>query len=308
MSVPVLLGIDWGTSSFRAFMIDAHGAVQERLSSEDGILTVPPGGFEATFTRLLAPWLAAHPTLPILASGMVGSRQGWREIGYLTCPVSPQALARALVALPTASGRLVHLVPGLATRDADGLPDVLRGEEVQILGALEEHPEAEILCLPGTHTKWVKIRDGVVVSFATFMTGELFALLKAHSILGRMSVEAAEEEAAFLHGAEIGLSRAAELGGTLRRLFFARTLALVGELAPSSVASFLSGLLIGCEVREASGWMDRHATVVLVGEPALCRRWGCVLARAGWAFAGTSSEVTARGQLELARLAGLVAA
>ncbi|MCS6779511.1 MAG: 2-dehydro-3-deoxygalactonokinase [Geminicoccaceae bacterium] len=306
MSRPVLIGIDWGTSSFRAFLIDEAGLVLDRIASADGILAVPAGGFEATFVRLLGPWLEAHPDLPILASGMVGSRQGWREVPYAPCPVSPAALAAALVPLETACGRRVHLVPGLLCRDGDGLPDVLRGEEVQILGALEQAPASGCLCLPGTHGKWVRVRAGVVLGFATFMTGELFAVLKNHSILGRMAQGEAEDAAAFERGAAIGLVGEPGRGGTLRRLFFARTLALSGELAPGAVASFLSGLLIGCEVREALSLAEPEGPVLLVGEPGLCRLWARVLERAGAPHAIAPAELAALGQLRLAKQAGLV--
>lgn len=306
MSPPVLIGIDWGTSSFRAFLIDGAGAVLERIASADGISAVPPGGFEATFARLLGPWLAAYPDLPILASGMVGSRQGWREVPYAPCPVSPAILAAALVPLETTAGRRVHLVPGLLCRDGDGLPDVLRGEEVQILGALERDPTTRYLCLPGTHSKWVRLRAGLVEGFATFMTGELFAVAKTHSILGRMVQGEVEDAAAFDRGARLGLLAESGRGGTLRRLFFARTLALAGELAPGAVASFLSGLLIGCEVREARARAEPDAPVLLVGEPGLCRRWARVLELAEMPHAIAPGELAARGQLALARLAGLV--
>ncbi|MCS7266639.1 MAG: 2-dehydro-3-deoxygalactonokinase [Geminicoccaceae bacterium] len=306
MSDPVLIGIDWGSSSFRAFLVDARGAVLARIATRDGVLAVPPGGFDATLVRLLGAWFEAHPRLPVLASGMVGSRQGWHEVAYFLCPVSPRALAGALLPVLSSSGRIVNLVPGLCARDRRGLPDVLRGEEVQVIGALDEFPNARLLCLPGTHSKWVRIRAGIIESFTTFMTGELFAVLKDHSILGRLAVEAAEDEAAFSRGAEIGLAAEPERGGTLRRLFFARSLALADELAPEAVASFLSGLLVGCEIREATGIVGAEDEVVLVGEPELCRRWERVLVLAGRSCAIASSEAAARGQLRLARLAGLL--
>lgn len=305
MSEPVLVGVDWGTSSFRACLIDRSGAVLDRLSAPAGILQVPPGGFEARLHELLGTWLADHPRLPLILSGMVTSRQGWCELPYLPCPVGPERLARALATLRLADGRTVHLVPGLSARRPDGLPDVLRGEETQILGAIAEIPEARTIVLPGTHSKWVTIEAGEVRGFSTFMTGELFAVLMAHSILGRLARGEAEEEG-FARGVRVGLRPEAGSGGTLARLFSARALVLAGELREEAVASYLSGLLIGSELREAAALGGPHGPVVLVGEPALVARYARALELAGRAHLPASSDAAARGQYRLARLAGLV--
>lgn len=306
MSTPALLGVDWGTSSFRACLIDRSGAVLDRLAAPVGILQVPPGGFEARFRELLGAWLAEHPRLPLILSGMVTSRQGWCELPYLPCPASPERLAGALAALRLTDGRTVHLVPGLAARRPDGLPDMLRGEETQILGALAEIPEARTIVLPGTHSKWVTIEAGEVRGFATFMTGELFAVLKAHSILGRLARGEVEDEEGFARGVRVGLSPEAASGGTLARLFSARALVLAGELREEAVASYLSGLLIGSELREAAVLGGSEGPIVLVGEPALLARYGRALELAGRTHLAASVDAAARGQYRLARLAGLL--
>lgn len=306
MSGPALIGVDWGTSSFRAFLVDREGRVLDRRTAAAGILQVPPGGFEPRLRELIGDWLAAHPRLPLLLSGMVTSRQGWLELPYLPCPASPERLAGALAALRLADGRTVRLVPGLSTRRPDGLPDVLRGEEVQILGALAEAPSARTLLLPGTHSKWVQVEGGRVQSFATFMTGELFALLGSHSILGRLMRGEAEDEAGFARGVAVGLAGEAGRGGSLARLFSARTLVLAGELPETAVASYLSGLLIGCELREAAAMGGAEAPVLLVGEPALTARYARALELAGRPHAVASPDAAARGQHRLAELAGLL--
>ncbi len=306
MSAPALLGVDWGTSSFRACLVDRSGVVLDRVSAPSGILKVPPDGFEARLRELLGAWLADRPELPLILSGMVTSRQGWREVPYLPCPASPERLAGALASLRLADGRTVRLVPGLSARRPDGLPDVLRGEETQILGALAEIPEARTIVLPGTHSKWVTIEAGEVRGFATFMTGELFAVLKAHSILGRLARGEAEDEEGFARGVRVGLSPEAGSGGTLARLFSARALVLAGELREEAVTSYLSGLLIGSELREAAALGGSEEPVVLVGEPALVARYARALELAGRAHLRASEDAAARGQYRLARLAGLV--
>ena len=145
MSPPALIGVDWGTSSFRAALMDPEGRVLERMTAATGILEVSGGDFEIRLRELLGPWLDAHPGLPIVLSGMVTSRQGWLEVPYLPCPVTPERLADALAALDLQDGQRLRFVPGLSTRRPDGLPDVMRGEETQILGALAEMPEARTL-------------------------------------------------------------------------------------------------------------------------------------------------------------------
>lgn len=305
MSCPALIGVDWGTSSFRAWSIDHGGAVLDRVAAPAGILAVPAGGFEAALVRLIGHWLSAHPRLPLLLSGMVTSRQGWLELPYLPCPVSPERLAGALGALELADGRTVRLVPGLSTRRPDGLPDVLRGEETQILGALALAPSARTLLLPGTHSKWVVVEGGVVRGFWTFMTGELYAVLKDHSILGRLAEGSTLDEAGFARGVAVGLATEAG-GGSLARLFSARALVLAGELAGGAVASYLSGLLIGCELREAAALVAPEAAILLIGEPALTARYARALELAGRAHAIAAPDAAARGLHRLAALAGLL--
>lgn len=306
MSAPALIGVDWGTSSFRAYLIDPAGEVLARRTAAVGILRIPPGGFEARLRGEIGDWLEQYPELPVVLSGMVTSRQGWLELPYERCPVGPEALAAALGTLRLEDGRTLHFVPGLAVRRPDGLPDVMRGEETQILGALAEAPAARTLLLPGTHSKWVTVESGIVQGFTTFMTGELFAVLKAHSILGRLVRGEVEDEESFARGVRVGLAEDRGTGGSLARLFSARTLVLAGELEETGVASYLSGLLIGCEVREALSFAGDDTAALLVGESMLAARYARALEFAGRRYATAAPDAAARGHHRLAQLAGLL--
>jgi 2-dehydro-3-deoxygalactonokinase len=304
---PALVGIDWGTTSFRAYLMDALGSVLDRVNAPLGILQIENGAFEAALERLLAGWLADQPDLPIILSGMIGSRQGWVEVPYLPCPAGIGELSSALHGHTSERGRRMRFVPGLVVTGS--LPDVLRGEETQIVGALADPPSAAIFLLPGTHSKWARVEGGRVVWFATFMTGEVYSVLRQHSILGRLMTGEAFDEAAFARGARAGLDESTASGGLLRRLFSARSLGLVSDLQGSAVASYLSGLLIGSEVREAIDCVDgaaRSSGVVLVGGSDLVGRYTVALRLAGVAAQSSTPDAAARGQHLLAETAGLL--
>jgi 2-dehydro-3-deoxygalactonokinase len=270
---PRLVALDWGTSALRAWLLGDAGAVLAEKSAPLGILKIPNGDFAAVFREVCGDWLA--PSRPAIASGMIGSRQGWVEAPYAPCPAGFEALARGL-AWTEAGGTRLAIVPGVTCVDANGVPDVMRGEETQVFGALDA---VEGVCvLPGTHSKWVTVAGGRIGSFATYMTGELFAVLREHSILGRlMSVDAAHAPAAFRRGWEAGLAGDDAL---LHRLFGTRTLGLFGRLAPEAAPSYLSGLLIGNEVRAATRGLA-GSTVTVIGDPVLCERYREVLAAGG---------------------------
>src|SRR5215475_12064003 len=149
-----LIAVDWGTTSLRAYRVDAAGAIVDRLEAPAGIMQVPKGDFGGTFDRLVGPWLG-QGRLPVVASGMIGSRQGWREAPYAECPAGAADLAGKLVSVTSPAGHEVRLVPGVMRTDADGVPDVMRGEETQIVGCLADgDPPRRIFVLPGTHSKW----------------------------------------------------------------------------------------------------------------------------------------------------------
>jgi 2-dehydro-3-deoxygalactonokinase len=255
-----MIVIDWGTSSFRAYWLAEDGAVRERREAPLGILQLKGPHFAGAFESQVGHW-AAQDDGPILMSGMIGSRQGWAEAPYAECPAGPDDVAGRLLPVEW-QGRRLWIVPGLVDRTR-GVPDVMRGEETQLFGVLDTlGPGGHTVCLPGTHSKWVRVENGRVTGFRTHMTGEVFAVLKQHSILGRLMNASADDEAAF----DGGLARSAEPGGLLHHLFGVRTLGLFEELPPASLASYLSGILIGHELAAETG---SAGMVHILGAPQL---------------------------------------
>ena len=305
-----LIALDWGTSSLRAYLLGEGGAVIGSRQQPWGILHLPEGGFVAALQGVAGDWLAAQPGLPLIASGMVGSAQGWREAPYAPCPADGRSLAAQLLAFDPGPGLRLHIVPGV--RLAGERPDVMRGEETQVVGLLAREPELAAGCalvMPGTHSKWVQVRGGEIVGFSTYMTGELFALLAQHSILGRPAREAgaAVSDAAFARGVAAVRAHAA---GATPLLFSARTLVLGGQLAAADSLEYLSGLLVGEEIRCAlqAGPPADALPRLLVGDAALCRRYQRALA-----LFGLSSELAADGAApaglwQIAKTAGLLGA
>ena len=278
-----MIAIDWGTTSFRAYRLGPDGQVLESRSAPKGILAVPPGGFAAVLETELGDWIKEAP---IVMSGMVGSRQGWVEVPYVPCPAGFDEIASGLREVRTG----VWVVPGVSCRDR--VPDVMRGEEVQVLGAGVDG----LICLPGTHSKWVKVKNGRIERFSTHMTGEVYAVLRQHSILGRMMEEGETDARAFREGVE----RSGAAGGLLHHLFGVRTRALMGELDSAASASYLSGLLIGHELRAFPA-----SKLSLLGAPELVRMY----MRAGEALGVEMQALDpAAGTRALFRLAGMLRA
>lgn len=303
-----LIGIDWGTSRLRAYRIGEAAAVIERREALLGILAVTPGGFEDALRGVIGDWLDAAGDVPTLASGMVSSRQGWFETPYLPCPAGLDELAAALHPLTLRDGRRLHLVTGLASRTPDDAPDVMRGEETQILGALRDGAGRQLFVLPGTHSKWALVEAGRILRFATFLTGELYGALRDHTILGRTMAGDGFDAAAFAAGVRRGQAEDGPDGGLLHRLFGVRTLGLFGELPATAAAAYLSGLLIGAEIREGTAIWGRGHAVELVGNVELASRYERAMALLGRPSRLCPEDVTARGHWRIARRAGLVAA
>ena len=301
---PGLIGVDWGTSSCRAYLMDRAGRVLEAVNTDKGILQVEGGAFAETLMELIGSW--RRPGLPVILSGMIGSRQGWIEAPYVTIPASFDEIAAALVRHP--DDQDIYIAPGLAQDMSGQAPDVMRGEETQIVGAVGEASDRQLLVMPGTHSKWVLIENRKVIWFATFMTGELFAVLKDHSILGRLMAIGDDEQDkdAF----EQGLDAAKTLpGGLLQHLFSARTLGLFERLPEEGVASYLSGLLIGHELEEALGHLEGSSTlppITVIGASALAGRYVDALGHAELEAGNAGEDMAAYGQGQLARAANLL--
>jgi 2-dehydro-3-deoxygalactonokinase len=287
--------------------MDGAGRIDGERAAPLGIQQIHDGEFAAALDRLLGDW--SREAAPRLACGMIGSRQGWVEAPYMDCPAAFDALATRLARTPDGT---LEIVPGLVCRDAQGVPDVMRGEETQIVGTLADDSPPTLVILPGTHSKWAIVRAGRIDAFWTCMTGEVYAVLKSHSILGRMIApgEPPPVAGAFARGVRCTLAQAHGRGALLHHLFGARTLALFDEVAPADVADYLSGLLIGSEIAAGRDWaIDRGIAAVratLIGAPALCDRYSAALAEAGIAAVAGPRDAAAHGLWKIARRAGRI--
>jgi 2-dehydro-3-deoxygalactonokinase len=285
----MMIGVDWGTSRLRAYLLH-DGAVVQRRDSAAGIGTLGGQGFDAALAPLLAGW---PPDVPLLMCGMIGSRQGIIEAPYLRCPADPAALARALVPVAIA-GRAAHIVPGLSTDP----PDVLRGEETIILGT---GIGTGLACLPGSHSKWVRVAGGIVTGFRTYLTGELFAAVASHTIVGRLMEPADPPDWAAFFDQGVADARAPGAAVTAQ-LFGGRASVLLGRLPARGLRAYVSGLLIGHEI----GGDVPAGTVTLVAEGALRDRYARALDGFGIAHDTAAEEPAPAGLFRIARAAGLV--
>jgi 2-dehydro-3-deoxygalactonokinase len=308
-----LIALDWGTTSLRAYRFERSGRVAESRQLAAGILHVAGNGgagFAHAFDQACGDWIRAAPATAIIACGMIGSAQGWREAAYVDVPVSIDDLGRGLTEVETPSGAVLHIIPGLIARGP--LPEVMRGEETQVAGALEgvgalAQGRDVWIGLPGTHAKWVRVRDRQIVQFRTFMTGEVFTALCEHTILGRtMRRPATPDLQAFDRGVAVACSPEAR-AGILSTMFSTRTLGLVGALSAEAQADYLSGLLIGTEIAAVEDLGVRPAPVVLVGGDDLCQRYRRALVAFGHAPPAIAAGATERGLWRVACAAGLVA-
>jgi 2-dehydro-3-deoxygalactonokinase len=301
---PAFVSVDWGTSAFRGRLAAADGSPLDAVEAEMGAVGLTAGAHEAFLETQIGGWMRRCPDLPIVMSGMVGSRQGWVEAPYVPCPAGADEIAAAMTKIPaTQLGRIV-VVPGLSARDPRGAPDVMRGEETQILGALSVSGGADgLFVLPGTHSKWVRVEAGRIVDFSTFMTGEVFAALKDHTLLGRLmalpDTTDTTDTASAVDGFARGLAAVASLerpGDLLHAIFMTRTLGLFNELPTHALADYLSGLLIGAEIL-AGAQGAREACVV--GSAALTARYRAAGDALGIAFAPAPENCATLGQLAL---------
>ncbi len=285
---PDWIAVDWGTTRLRAWAMDGRSPVAE-AASEDGMGRLTRDGFAPALHGLLEA-LAPGTSVPVIACGMVGARQGWVEAPYRQVPCTPVGgpLTRA------GDGGSVHIVPGL--RQDRPAADVMRGEETQIAGFLGLNPGFDgTICLPGTHTKWAQISAGEVVSFQTAMTGELFGALRDHTVLSH-TLDDADDEAAFAEAVSDGMSRPEALA---QRLFALRARHLLEGTAAGSGAR-ASGLLIGAELAHARPyWLGMP--VAVVGERGLAARYAAALRAQGAAPMVTRADACTLAGLGAAR-------
>jgi len=263
-----LLGIDWGTSNRRAYVLDPQGGLVRQHQDDVGILQVHEG-FEQSLKALME--ALELESADVIMSGMVGSRSGWKEVPYLSTEHPLSRLGDALMPVETnIPGTRVRIVPGYRYIDPHGLPDVMRGEETQVLGALESGATGGWFLLPGTHSKWAHADSGRMSEFMTFMTGELYALMSQHGTLAKVISSQEPVQEAFAAGL-----RAARQGGFTHTAFCCRAMVVTDMMPGGHAASYLSGLLIGTElfeiVKKAGEAMS--APVQVIGSVALSARY-----------------------------------
>jgi 2-dehydro-3-deoxygalactonokinase len=291
------LACDWGTTNLRAWLVGGDGEVLAEREFELGVSKLGPGEAEARFANEVRPALNAQG-LPTILCGMIGSNLGWRQVDYLPCPASFEDLRGGLVTV--AEG--VRIAPGLRGDGIEGSPDVMRGEETQVFGWLLQDRARltgrHLLCHPGTHAKWILIEDGRIVRFITAMTGELFAVLRKHSVL--KSDHPADDEADF----DAGLKAAGDGGALAARLFTARSRVVAGGAAAETTPSYVSGLLIGSEVASVPELLCGEITgeVVLLGDATLCRWYERALQARGIASTSYDGEAAALAALTALQL------
>jgi 2-dehydro-3-deoxygalactonokinase len=286
----MMIGVDWGTSRLRAFLLDGDGAVRATRASDAGIVTLDGGGFDAALAPLLHDWPAG---LTLLLCGMIGSRQGVVEAPYVACPAGLPDLARALVPVRIA-GRDGMIVPGLSCAP----PDVLRGEETLIAGAgLSD----ALACLPGSHAKWVRVAEGAVQGFRTYLTGELFAAVAQHTIVGRLMQP--EDPLDWQDFFDQGVAAArGDRAAPTALLFGARAAVLLGRLPARGLRPYVSGVLIGAELAAEVP----RGRVVLIGGGELVARYARAFTTAGIAHEFGPPDAAPAGLFRIAAAAGLL--
>jgi 2-dehydro-3-deoxygalactonokinase len=257
----MMIAINWGSSKFRAYRLDTKGEVIAERFSACGATSVSPGGFLDALMAEVEDWTREGEE-KIVMCGMVGARQGWKEAPYVSLPAAIDQVVDGVIQLELDSLD-ARIVPGLIGTDEYGVPEVLRGEETEIFGCQREPSGYARLCLPGTHTKWVQMEGSRITAFTTFMTGDLFKAIRESTILRDFTQQECTNGDAFL----LGVERAKQVGALAHHVFGVRTLALTSRIRGSETSSYLSGLLIGHELKTAA---RKGESVHLIGDPALC--------------------------------------
>ena len=304
---PAMVGVDWGSSRLRAYLLNGEGEVLAALENDGEGVFAGRTDFERVFRQACGGWLSRTPGIPVLMAGMVGSRQGWMETEYVPCPVSLPNLGGRIARMPTAGGRSLYVVPGISNVGPSGLPDVIRGEETQLFGSISQQgSDGLIACFPGTHCKWAQVERGCIVRFSTFMTGELFSALSECASLAPFlnANEDSLDEAAFLEG--LALSRRG--GGLPHQAFSIRSRPLVERRPCVAGSSRLSGLLVGAELEAGLKLYPGVRKIAIVGTEELGARYRLAFAEHGVdarLIAGQQAFVS--GAWRLAAASGILA-
>ena len=291
-----MIAVDWGNTTLRAYRLGSDGAVRVRRRARIGALSCTDHA--ATLGAQLDDWDDSD----VVLCGAVGGRGGWREVPYVPCPANAAALTAGMLTVdtdaPALRGRTVRIVPGVVDLGA-AVADTMRGEETQIVGLLQSTLiEDEIVCLPGTHAKWVRVQGDVITSVRTAVTGEVHSLMRRHSVLSRL-MDPGEDGPMDVAAFDAGVARSREAGGLLHHLFGVRAQGLVGRLTRAQAPSYLSGSLLGHEVQSLAGDTRR---VHLVASAALADAYGRALAAFGIECERHPEELAAAGLHALARI------
>jgi 2-dehydro-3-deoxygalactonokinase len=303
-AAPIVISVDWGLSSLRCRLLGHDGTIIASRQSGNGVRAVEHRNFSGALLNEIGAWIEAHPSCPVLLSGMIGSRLGWVEAPYVACPAGLAEIGQALLPLEAPGVRQAFIVPGMKL-ETPARADIMRGEECEVLGCLADpSSRASLYVAPGTHSKWIAVQGDRIVSFTTMMTGELFALLSGPSSLAEMVSATSNDDASFLTGLNLARQAAAK-GGILPLLFTIRADGVLGRRSPSQSRSLLSGMLIGSELAFA---LSRHeaSDLLIVGDDRLADRYQQALLQAfGCPSRQGPSAAAALGHLAIAKQVGI---
>jgi 2-dehydro-3-deoxygalactonokinase len=291
------IALDWGTTSFRAYHVSSDGTVSHEVSAPMGILSVEGQRFAEALESQIGDW---DKSLPVIASGMITSKQGWVERPYVECPAGIAELAAQAHIHITETGRTIHFITGLHLAGGSLGHDVMRSEETQVFGALGE---AIHFITPGTHSKWIDVEGERITHFATYITGETFAVLRQHSILGRLMTSDEPDEISFARGVEKTL---ADPAGLLHNLFSVRSLGLFNDMNGGQLSSYLSGLVIGSEVAHALSTRKKDAGYMILASAKIGGRYAKALDVAGVKSRYGDPLAIVRGLQKIGKAAGII--
>lgn len=290
---PFIAAVDWGTSSFRIWLLDSAGHILAEDRSDEGMMKAREIGFPTVLDRHLTR-LSADPELPVMICGMAGAKQGWQEAPYVETPASLDDLVGRSVRV--SADYPIHILPGVCQRSFDA-PDVMRGEETQLLGAFSKGGASGIVCLPGTHTKWVLMEKGIIRRFTTFMTGEIYAAIAGHTILKLALAEGEDvdpEGVAFTNAVLRAVEKPAL---ATSRIFAIRSAPLLNIAGTEDAAAKLSGELIGLEIAGALEQFGELSKVELIGSGKLATLYRAALEAAGLSVHLTDADQAVRAGL-----------
>ncbi len=305
---PRLIAIDWGSTRFRSWLLDPKGTEIDSIDEEFGILNINDKQYIKVFEQLLGSWIKEYKAIPIIASGMIGSRQGWIEAPYLECPSGTEHLARNLAYLKIKSNIInetlsMAIVPGIKLFQ-NGVPDVMRGEETQVSGLVWNKIKFGLCIFPGTHSKWVILNEGLIENFTTFMTGEIFSLIANRSIINKSMVGTSFKKDEF----ELGCKQSFNSSyGFLKEVFSARTMELFEKIEPRGIHSYLSGLILGNEIKNGINIYHKNCNkndekIILNGKNSLCNLYKIAFEIAGIKVKLEKKNLVAQGLFQIAKI------